>query len=172
MKYYKDIDYFLFFEDFPHMGVPGVAALNTDGTVNIFINTLYNNAVQAHTLRHELRHLAYGHFSADWKTITEKELEADNDKAADCVFSDDFAWVEYTGPERRPPVASVSFDELLDAVQREADRFGAVHIGLDIPPKLRFTRKEAEKYLQDARAALAAIAKDRQHSPIQMRDLA
>ena len=37
MKYYQGVDYFLFFMDFPHMGVPGVIASNSDGTANIYI---------------------------------------------------------------------------------------------------------------------------------------
>lgn len=95
MKYIKDIDYFLFFLDFPHMGVPGAVALNTDGTVNIYINTLYNPEVQARTVKHELRHFVRGHFSCDWKSITEKELEADDLSDTSCIFADDFSWVEY-----------------------------------------------------------------------------
>lgn len=93
MKYYLDIDYFLIFEDFPHMGVTGAIASNTDGTANIYINTLYCEYVQRRTVKHELRHLVKNHFYCDWMTIEEKELEADYDDGT-CVFADDFSCVE------------------------------------------------------------------------------
>lgn len=95
MKYYKDVDYFLFFVDFPHMGVPGATAGNSDATVNIYINTLYTPEIQRRTVKHELRHLVKNHFHCDWMTITEKELEADDVDNPDCVFPDDFSYVEY-----------------------------------------------------------------------------
>lgn len=102
MKYYKDIDYFLFFIDFPHMGVPGSAVGNSDATVNIYINTLYNPEIWKRTVKHELRHLVKNHFHCDWMTIGEKELEADDIDNPDCVFADDFSYVEYTGEIIRP----------------------------------------------------------------------
>lgn len=98
MKFILGIDYFLFFLEFPHMGVPGAVALNTDNTVNIFINTLYTPEIQARTVKHELRHFVKGHFSCDWKTIAEKELEASDVQDPSCAFADDFSWVEYTEP--------------------------------------------------------------------------
>ena len=76
LKYYRGVDYFLFFEDFPHMGVPGVIAANSDGTANIYINTLYSPDCQRRAIRHELRHLARNHFYCDWMTLEEKELRA------------------------------------------------------------------------------------------------
>ena len=103
MKYYLGVDYFLFYEDFPHMGVPGVIAANSDGTANIYINTLYNPQVQRRATKHELRHLVKNHFSCDWFSITEKELEADDVDDPACVFADDFSSVEYLGPVRRAP---------------------------------------------------------------------
>lgn len=101
MKYYKDIDYFLFFMDFPHMGVPGAVVGNSDATVNIYINTLYNQDIQRRTVKHELRHLVKNHFHCDWMTIEEKELEADDIDNPDCIFDDDFSFVEYTEPEQK-----------------------------------------------------------------------
>lgn len=95
MKYYLGVDYFFFFEDFPHMGVPGVIAANSDGTANIYINTLYCDAVQHRTIKHELRHLAKNHFYCDWMTVEEKELEADMVADESCLFADDFSSVEY-----------------------------------------------------------------------------
>ncbi|WP_317335272.1 hypothetical protein [Dysosmobacter welbionis] len=95
MKYYQGVDYFLFFMDFPHMGVPGVIASNSDGTANIYINTLYCEQVQSRTIKHELRHLVKNHFYIDWMSIEEKELEADDIDDPSCVFSDDFSCVEY-----------------------------------------------------------------------------
>ena len=95
MKYYQGVDYFLFFMDFPHMGVPGVIASNSDGTANIYINTLYCEEVQRRAIKHELRHLVKNHFYIDWMTIEEKELEADDIEDPSCIFSDDFSRVEY-----------------------------------------------------------------------------
>lgn len=54
MKYYRDVDYFLYFEEFPHMGVPGTIVANIDGTVNIYINTLYCVEKREEAIRHEL----------------------------------------------------------------------------------------------------------------------
>lgn len=103
MIYRRDIDYFLYFEDFPHMGVPGVAVLNSDGTVNIFINTLYNREVQARTIKHELRHMVYEHFFCDWMTIEDKEAEADRTGDDACIYADDFSSVEFTGEFHKHP---------------------------------------------------------------------
>lgn len=112
MKYYRDIDYFLFFMDFPHMGVPGAVAGNSDATVNIYINTLYTPEIQKRTVKHELRHLVKNHFQCDWMTIEEKELEADDVDNPDCVFADDFSYVEYLG-EISKPKTCVSESRLL-----------------------------------------------------------
>lgn len=93
MKFIRDIDYFLYFVEFPHMGVPGVIAANTDGTVNIYINTLYTPERRDRALRHELRHLAKQHFWCDTKSIEVKELEADEDDPS-IIFGDNFSSVE------------------------------------------------------------------------------
>ena len=95
MKYYEGVDYFLYFLDFPHMGVPGVIASNSDGTANIYINTLYCEEVQRRAIKHELRHLVKNHFYIDWMTIEEKELEADDIEDPSCIFSEDFSCIEY-----------------------------------------------------------------------------
>ena len=95
MKYYQGVDYFLFFMDFPHMGVPGVIVSNSDGTASIYINTLYCEGVQRRAIKHELRHLVKNHFYIDWMTLEEKELEADDIEDPSCIFSDDFSYVEY-----------------------------------------------------------------------------
>lgn len=95
MKYYQDVDYFLFFMDFPHMGVPGVIASNSDGTANIYINTLYCEEVQRRAIKHELRHLIKNHFYVDTMSIEEKELEADDIEDPSCIFSGDFSSAEY-----------------------------------------------------------------------------
>lgn len=103
MRYYLGVDYFFFFEDFPHMGVPGVIAANSDGTANIYINTLYCVSVQQQTAKHELRHLAKNHFYCDWMTIEERELDADDIYDPSCVFAKDFSHVDYVeeyGEER------------------------------------------------------------------------
>lgn len=102
MKYYLGVDYFIYFEDFPHMGVPGVIAANSDGTANIYINTLYNEDCQRRAIRHELRHLARCHFYCDWLTLAEKELEADDGDDPTVLFGEDFSSVEWLGSPRPP----------------------------------------------------------------------
>lgn len=107
MKYYQDVDYFLFFMDFPHMGVPGVIASNSDGTANIYINTLYREEVQRRTIKHELRHLVKNHFYIDWLSIEEKELEADDIDDPSCIYADDFSSVEYIEGLEDPKIPNV-----------------------------------------------------------------
>ena len=130
MKYYRGVDYFLFFEDFPHMGVPGVIAANSDGTANIYINTLYSPECQRRAIRHELRHLARNHFYCDWMTLEEKELEAEDVEDPSCVFGEDFSSVEWVEPPkpalpdspfRHPPEVIPLFSGL-DALTRLAAR--------------------------------------------------
>ena len=99
MRYYLGVDYFIFFEDFPHMGVPGVIASNGDGTANIYINTLYCEERQRETIKHELRHLVKDHFYCDWMTIEEKELDAADLSDPACTFASDFSYVEYGSNE-------------------------------------------------------------------------
>lgn len=95
MKYYRDIDYFFYFCDFPHMGVPGATIENSDGTANIYINTLYSREVQHRTIQHELRHVAQNHFHNDLLTIEEKEQSADDINDGSCIFGPNFSFVEY-----------------------------------------------------------------------------
>lgn len=97
MRYYRDVDYYLYFEEFPKMGVYGVACANTNGTVNIYINTLYSEEIQFKTIKHELAHMAKGHIWDDIKLITQKELEASDN--SDCSFGDVFAYVDYEPPK-------------------------------------------------------------------------
>ncbi len=97
MRYYKDVDYFLFFEDFPRMGVPGAIWANEDGTCTICINTLYCEKTQCDTLRHELRHMALWHLWRDDMELREKELQADDIHDDTVTFAPDFAWVEIAG---------------------------------------------------------------------------
>ena len=114
MKYYLGVDYFFFFEDFPHMGVSGAIASNSDCTANIYINTLYCQERQIQTIKHELRHLVKNHFYCDFMTIEEKELDADNLNHPFCIYSDDFASVEYienccTGEQLKKELRDVFF---------------------------------------------------------------
>ena len=97
MRYYKDVDYFLFFEDFPRMGVPGAIWANEDGTCTICINTLYCEKAQSNTLRHELRHMALWPLWRDDMELREKELQADDIHDDTVTFAPDFAWVEIAG---------------------------------------------------------------------------
>lgn len=105
MKLVLGVDYFLFFEDFPHAGVSGVTALNTDGTVNIYINTLHSRDRQIHAIKHELRHVIYEHFYCDWMTIEEKEAEADRIGDDACIYAEDFSTVEFYGELHTPPTS-------------------------------------------------------------------
>ena len=94
MKFYQDVDYFLFFEDFPRMGIPGVIGANQDGTCSIYINTLYCEARQRETLRHELRHMALWHLWRDDLCLAYKEAEAEAFLDGRVVIAPDFSWVE------------------------------------------------------------------------------
>lgn len=95
MKYYRDVDYFIYFEEFPHMGISGVIVSNSDGTVNIYINTLYSVERQRKTIQHELRHLVKGHLYCDILSIEEKELEADDLEDDSYIFGNNFEFVEF-----------------------------------------------------------------------------
>ena len=121
MRYYRGVDYFLYFEDFPHMGVPGIIACNTDGTVNIYINTLYSHERREAALRHELRHLALGHQYNDVLTIEEKEADADRILDADCVFGEDFSFVEYRpdGQQTREDFENLMWEKARSCKSRE-----------------------------------------------------
>lgn len=105
MRYYRDIDYFIYFEDFPHMGIPGIIIANSDGTANIYINTLYSAEKQKRTLRHELRHFAKEHLYNDWLSIEEKEQDADALGDGSCTFGDEFSFVECEVPPPKPQPA-------------------------------------------------------------------
>ncbi|MCI5499227.1 MAG: hypothetical protein MR419_06860 [Clostridiales bacterium] len=96
MRLYQGVDFFLFFEDFPCMGVPGFIGANADGTSSIYINTLYCEKKQNETLRHELRHLALGHLWRDDMELPDKEWEAEQFWAPDVRIADDFSYVELT----------------------------------------------------------------------------
>lgn len=95
MRLYKDVDYYIYFEDLKHMGVAGAIMANSDGTANIYINTLYDIPRREQALRHELRHLAKNHLYNDTLTLYEKEADADRVNADDCTFGPGYTWVEY-----------------------------------------------------------------------------
>lgn len=99
MRLYRGVDFFLFFEDFPCMGVPGFIGANSDGTSSIYINTLYCEKKQNETIRHELRHLALGHLWRDDMELMDKEREADRRWATDVRIADDFSCVEFLEPK-------------------------------------------------------------------------
>lgn len=96
MRLYRDADYYLFFEDFPCMGVRGFVGSNPDGTSTAFINTMYGPNRQQETVRHELRHIALDHLWRDDMELADKEREADGDCECTITFADDFSWVEIT----------------------------------------------------------------------------
>lgn len=102
MRYYRNVDYFIYFEEFPHMGIPGVITANSDGTANIYINTLYTPARQRAALKHELRHLVRQHQYCDWMTLGEKEAEADDENDPSYIFGENFSYAEYLPPPEPP----------------------------------------------------------------------
>ncbi len=94
MRYYRGSDYFIYFEDLKHPGVPGLIIDNTDGTATIYINTLCSKERQERAIQHELRHFVKNHLHIDWMSIQEKEAEADNLKDTSCTFGENFSYVE------------------------------------------------------------------------------
>ena len=99
MKLYRDIDYYLFFQDFPCMGAHGFVGSNQDGTVSIYINTLYCERMQRKTIRHELRHVALNHLWRDDMEEQDKENEANDGLCEKIQIANDYAWVEVTENE-------------------------------------------------------------------------
>ena len=99
MKLYRDVDYYLCFEEFPRMGVPGAIAANGDGTCTIYINTLYCRRRQRETLRHELRHLALQHLWREDLSLRAREAAAGELEGGDVKMAPDFSWVE-AAPDR------------------------------------------------------------------------
>ena len=115
MKYYRDSDYFLYFENMPVARWLGYIKANSDGTVSIYINSRANVDRQQRALKHELRHLAFNHLWDEDRPITDIEDEADGDGA---TFGPNFAWVECEDElETRGNVAAVSLPTLVASPQ-------------------------------------------------------
>ena len=95
MKFYRDIDYYLYFEQFqwPMEKAAGYIEPMPDGTVCIHVNTLKSDARQLQTVKHELRHLAFNHPWNDIDSVDQIEAEA-NDEESGVAFGPAFAWVE------------------------------------------------------------------------------
>lgn len=148
MKYYRDVDYYLYFEEFPHAGIPGVIIGNSDGTANIYINTLCSIEKQNRTIKHELRHLAKEHLSCDWMTIEEKELEADDIFDSSCVFGDNFSYVECV-EEIVPPEAKKVTQRLPDIFEEnptEIPVFNSLEVLKNYMIALKEQYKREEKF--------------------------
>lgn len=62
--------------EFPNTASPSLAVSNGDGTFSIYINTLFCEAKQRESLRHEVEHLTEEHFFRDDLTIVQIEHEA------------------------------------------------------------------------------------------------
>lgn len=92
-RYYLGVDYYIIKCAFPTAAVYGTVAANTNGTVNIYINSLCSEDRQRRALEHELRHLVSGHLWDDAKPLTEKEDEADADDSL-IRFGKDYSYVE------------------------------------------------------------------------------
>ena len=67
-------DHFVRVIDLP-AAVRGVTVPNDDGTFSVYINALYDDETQRHTLEHELEHLARDHFYSA-APIAQQEAEA------------------------------------------------------------------------------------------------
>ena len=93
MRYYKDVDYFIYRFPIPH-ALPGYIVRNSDDTVNICVNDDLAPERQDRTLRHELRHLALEHFWDKVLTIEEIELEADEIDDGQVRYGRGYSWVE------------------------------------------------------------------------------
>ncbi len=67
---------FVRYLDFPNRSVKAATFPNDDGSFDIYVNTLYPEAIQRRALEHELEHIRHGHFYSD-APIRQKEAEAD-----------------------------------------------------------------------------------------------
>lgn len=94
MRLYRDLDYYIYCEDFPAMGVKGFVGSNQDGSASIYINALYDERIRKAALRHELRHVALNHLWRDDMELEEKELTAGDIFRDDVKIADDFSWIE------------------------------------------------------------------------------
>ena len=156
MKYYEGIDYFLAFEDFPHMGVPGAIASNGDGTVTIYINTLYCKERQNETLRHELRHFVRGHFNSDCTlTLAEKEIDADNIDDESYQFAPDFSWVECIESMDIEP--EMSAPETNRYVLNRLAQDGVTAINLNLDNGKTYTRADAENMIATMNTCISRL---------------
>lgn len=117
MRFYQNVDYYIYRCDFPCMGAAGAAVANTDGTVNIYINALYSAERQEKTIRHELRHFAKNHLWDDRASVVQKESEA-NSTDDGVVFGDEYEWVEIPEKEKKPPERKIAVFKDLDSLKR------------------------------------------------------
>lgn len=75
----EGIDYFVYYVQFPNHANPSSVTPNDDGTFTIYLNTRFPPEFLEGRLRHELRHIARGHFD-DANPIELIEREADGEK--------------------------------------------------------------------------------------------
>lgn len=92
MRYYRDVDYFLYFREMPFDWI-GYIKILPDGTACIHINSKASEIRQRRAIKHELRHLAFNHMWAEDKPMEEIEAEADAEDER-VTFGPDFNWVE------------------------------------------------------------------------------
>lgn len=132
MRYYRDVDYFLYFREMPFDWI-GYIKILPDGTACIHINSKASEIRQRRAIKHELRHLAFNHMWAEDKPIEEIEDEADNGKGV--RFGPNYAWVEleekplpagvYRVGEAPPGVKTVPYyrstDEFFQALMAEPE---------------------------------------------------
>lgn len=74
----EGIDYYVYYAQFPNNANPSAVTPNDDGTFTIYLNTRFPLEFLESRLRHELRHIARGHFD-DVIPIDMIEREADGE---------------------------------------------------------------------------------------------
>ena len=105
-------EYYIRRLDFPNRSVKAVTFPNSDGTFDIYVNTLYPESVQEDALRHELEHIRLDHFYSD-APLRRKEAEADG-------LAADSADAENEPAGRAIPLFS-GVDELCDWLRSMAE---------------------------------------------------
>ena len=79
MAYYEGVDYIVRKCAFPNRASEAFIVSNGDGTVTIFLNTLFSEDILRRRLEHELRHLNGEHLYQEDRPLWEKEAEAEGE---------------------------------------------------------------------------------------------
>lgn len=65
MELIEGIDYYVYRVRFPNTANPACTLVNDDGTYSVYLNTRFTDVFLQIQLRHELRHIAEGHFESN-----------------------------------------------------------------------------------------------------------